>query len=102
MGNQTGGSAEIVAFSTSANEPEKLWESDAHIGYDHNSAQIVEKNGVVFYGTKNGLVLALNAKTGGILWQHKIGNTIVHTLVPLSKRRVLATDFDGKTTLLEN
>ncbi|MGZ4963058.1 MAG: PQQ-binding-like beta-propeller repeat protein, partial [Limisphaerales bacterium] len=102
MGTLDGVSATLAAFSTAANKPEKLWQTDPHIGYDINSAQIVEKDGVVFYGSKNGVVLALNAKTGDILWQHKLGNTIVHTVVPISARRVVATDFDGKTTLLQN
>lgn len=102
MGTLDGTSAVLLAFSTAANKPEKLWETNGHIGYDHNSAQIVEKDGVVFYGSKNGLVLALNSKTGDILWQHKLGNTIINTLAPLSAHRVVATDFDGKTTLLEN
>ena len=91
-----------LAFSTSADKPRNSGQTDPHYGYDINSAQIVEKDGVVFYGTKNGLVLALNSKTGDILWEHKIGNTIIHTLAPLSAHRVVATDFDGKTTLLEN
>jgi outer membrane protein assembly factor BamB len=102
MGTLDGTSAVLLAFATAANEPQKIWETDARFGYDINSAQIVEADGVVFYGTKNGLILALNSKSGEILWEHKIGNTIVHTLRPLSARRVLATDFDGKTTLLEN
>ncbi|MDB6056977.1 MAG: WD40-like repeat protein [Verrucomicrobiales bacterium] len=102
MGNLEGVSATLAAFSTTANKPEKLWETNPHIGYDHNSAQIVEKDGVVFYGSKNGVVVALNAKTGEILWQHKLSNSIINTLAPLSARRVVATDFNGKTTLLEN
>jgi outer membrane protein assembly factor BamB/predicted phosphodiesterase len=102
MGTLDGTSATLLAFSAAAEKPQKLWQTDPHIGYDINSAQIVEKDGVVFYGSKNGVVLALDAKAGKILWQHKLGNTIVHTLAPLSARRVVATDFDGKTTLLEN
>jgi outer membrane protein assembly factor BamB len=102
MGTLDGASANLLAFSTSATKPEKLWSTDPHYGYDINSAQILERDGVVFYGSKNGLVLALNAKNGDILWEHKLGNTILHTLAPLSAHRVVATDFDGKTTLLEN
>lgn len=102
MGTLDGVSANIVAFATKPDAPTKLWQTDPHYGYDINSAQIIEKDGVVFYGTKNGLVLALDAKTGDIRWQHKLGNTIIHTLAPLSAHRVVATDFDGKTTLLEN
>lgn len=91
----------FYAFSTAADHPQKLWETDAQFGYDINSAMLIEKDGVVFYGTKNGLVFALSSATGAIHWQHKIGAGLVNTLAPLSADRVLATDFDGTVVLLE-
>jgi len=90
----------IYAFSTSAPGPEKLWERNAGFGYDINSAMLAEKDGVVFYGTKNGLLIALDSKGGVVKWQHKLGAGIVNTVVPLSAREVLATDFDGRVTLV--
>ena len=60
----------------------------------------VEREGVLFYGTKNGMVLALDGKSGVIKWRHRIGVGVVNTLMPLSGNRVLATDFDGKMVLL--
>ena len=91
----------FYAFSTAASQPEKVWGTDAHFGYDINSAMLVERQGAVFYGTKNGLVLALQAKTGAIRWQHKLGVGVVNTLAPLSSSRVLAADCDGQIVLLE-
>ena len=70
-------------------------------GYDINSGMLVEKDGVVFYGTKNSLLLALDAKTGALKWQHKLGTGVMNTFVPLNASGVLATDFDGKVTLVE-
>ena len=90
----------ICAFATGSDTPKKLWELRAGFGYDINSAMLVEKDGVVFYGTKNGLILALEGKTGALKWQHKIGTGVVNTLVPLSGKEVLATDFAGKVVLL--
>jgi outer membrane protein assembly factor BamB len=90
----------IYAFSTATSEPHKLWEVDAGFGYDINSAMLIEKEGTLFYGTKNGLVLALDPKNGTMRWQHRIGVGVVNTLAPLSADRVLATDFDGKIVLL--
>jgi outer membrane protein assembly factor BamB len=86
----------ICAFATAGNIPQELWKTDAQFGYDINSAMLAEKDGVVFYGTKNGLLLALDGKTGAIKWRHKFGVSILNTVVPLSANRVLATDFDGK------
>ena len=91
----------IVAFPTSHNLPEPVWITNAEFGYDINSAQLVEKDGVLFYGTKNGLVLALNSSTGEILWKHKVGVTIINTVTPLDSNRVLVNDFDGTTMLIE-
>lgn len=90
----------FYAFSTSAPTPEKIWETNAHFGYDINSAALVESGGVVFYGTKNGLLFALDGRTGTILWEHKMGVCIVNTVVPVSSSEVLAADIDGRVTLV--
>jgi len=91
----------FYALSTSARQPATVWEQKTDFGYDINSAMLVEKDGVVFYGTKNGLVFALEAKTGAVKWEHKIGVGVVNTLMPLGANRVLATDFDGHVTMIE-
>ena len=91
----------FYAFSTSAAHPDKVWELNAGFGYDINSAMLVEKDGVVFYGTKNDLLFALDAKTGAIKWEHKLGIGVMNTVVPLSSTQVLTTDFDGKVALVE-
>jgi outer membrane protein assembly factor BamB/predicted phosphodiesterase len=91
----------FYALSTSARRAETLWEQKTDFGYDINSAMLVEKSGVVFYGTKNGVVYALDPKTGAVKWEHKVGVGVVNTGVPLNANRVLTSDFDGRVTLLE-
>jgi outer membrane protein assembly factor BamB len=91
----------IIAFPTSNTLPEPLWITNAKFDYDINSAQLVEKDGVLFYGTKNGLLIALDSLTGEILWKHKVGVTIINTVTPLDSKRVLLNDLDGKTMLIE-
>jgi outer membrane protein assembly factor BamB len=91
----------FYALSTLSRQPETIWEQKTDFGYDINSAMLVEKTGVLFYGTKNGLVYALNAKTGAVKWEHKVGVGVVNTVVPLSPSRVLTSDFDGRVTLLD-
>jgi outer membrane protein assembly factor BamB len=90
----------MYAFSTSSPQPEKVWESKPGFTYDINSAMPVEKGGTLFYGTKNGVLYALDAKTGAVKWLHRIGVGVVNTVVPLGAEQVLATDFDGKVTLV--
>jgi glucose dehydrogenase len=70
------------------------------LGQDISSAQLAEWSGVVFYGTKNGLLLALDSETGAILWRHRVGFALLNTVTPISAREVVVTDFDGRVTLV--
>ena len=90
----------LVALSSRASTPETLWELNAQFGYDINSAALVEREGVVFYGTKNGVLLAVDGQSGALRWQHKLGHALLNTVAPLSAHQVLASDFDGKVSLV--
>ena len=90
----------IAAVAPDADWQETLWETEAGIGQDISSAQLAEKDGVVFYGTKNGLLLALDAATGVIKWRHRVGAALLNTVTPISGREVAVTDFDGRVTLI--
>lgn len=91
----------VVAFSASASTPEMAWVTDCKYGYDIDPSMPMEKEGVLFFGTKNGLVYALDGASGNILWRHRVGVTIVHTPVPLGRNRVLVTDQDGRIIVIE-
>ena len=90
----------ILAISAIAAQPEAVWVQNVGFGYDINSAAIVEKEGVVFYGTKNGLLIALASETGDVLWQHKTGVALLNTVTPLDQKTVLASDLDGRVRLI--
>jgi outer membrane protein assembly factor BamB/predicted phosphohydrolase len=90
----------IYAFSTAGAQPRKLWERNAGFGYDINSAMLVEKDGTLFYGTKNSLLFALDAQSGAIKWEQKLGTDVLNTVVPLGANQVLAAGFDGKVRLV--
>ena len=48
----------------------------------------VEKEGVMFGSTNEGLIFALEGKTGKVLWKHKIGNSPVsYTHLDVYKRQ---------------
>ena len=89
----------ILGFAAASEPPEKIWELDTHSDNDLNSAMLVEKQGVVYYGTKNGLLLAIDPRSGTLLWEHKLGVTALNTVVPLEEpNEVLVSDADGKIT----
>jgi outer membrane protein assembly factor BamB len=90
----------IVAYSTQGNLPKQIWASDVGFGYEHAPSMPVEKDGVVFGSTKNGLIFALDALTGKVLWKHKIVNSLVNTVVPLSNAEVIFTAAGGEAGLL--
>ncbi len=90
----------IAAFSTASAGPDPVWQLDAGFGTDINSAMLVEKDGIVFYGTKSGLLLAIEGSEGVLLWKHRIGAALLNTACPVGGRRVLVTDFDGGVILV--
>ena len=91
----------IVCYSTKGNQPHKLWASNVGFGYEQAPSMQVEKNGVVFGSTKEGLIFALEAATGKVLWKHKTGNSLISTVVPLDNNRVLFTATSGETGMLK-
>ncbi|MGD0816355.1 MAG: PQQ-binding-like beta-propeller repeat protein [Verrucomicrobiota bacterium] len=89
----------ILSFATSADHAVKLWELDAPLGEDLKSAMLVEKAGVLYYGTKDGLLLAIDPRSGTLLWEHQLGATALNTVVPLDDPdEVLVSDVEGKIT----
>ena len=72
-----------------------LWKVDAKFGYDHNPSMLVEHNGVIVFATKNGEINCLRSADGSILWKHKIGNSIINTMVPVGKKDWVLTTTDG-------
>lgn len=91
----------IVCFSARTGAPDQLWASNVAFGYEHAPSMPVEKDGVVFGSTKNGLMFGLEAKTGKVLWKHKVGNALVNTVVPLNDHKIWFTTTGGEVGLLE-
>lgn len=91
----------VVCYSAETDIPEHLWSTDVGFGYEHAPSMPIEKEGVLYGSTKNGLMFALNSTTGQIIWKHKVGNSLINTLVPLDKNRVLFTATGGEIGLLE-
>ncbi len=91
----------IVCYSAIADIPQELWATNVGFGYEHAPSMQEEKGGIVFGSTKSGLIFALDGKTGKVFWKHKIGNTLINTVVPISKTEVLFTNEDGTVGMLK-
>ena len=90
----------IVCYATEGDAPKKIWASNVGFGYEHAPSMPQEKEGVMYGSTKEGLIFALEAKTGKVIWKHKIGNSLINTVVPLNKKEVLFTATSGEVGLL--
>ena len=86
----------ILALPVSVKLEEPFWITNCGFGYDISSSQIVEKDGTLFYATKNGMLYSLDSNSGEIIWQHKITNGFVNTVTTISNEEIITTDFDGK------
>ena len=85
----------VVAISTQSDTPKVLWKTYAGFGYDHNPSMLIENKGTIIFGTKNGLLLGINAKNGSVNWRYKIGNSIINTIAPISKNECVLTTTEG-------
>lgn len=69
---------ELVAVSTEGNIFNKLWVLDLGIGYEHAPCIVLENDGVVYCGTRNGVVVAVDPSARKVLWKEKFGNSEVN------------------------
>lgn len=91
----------VVAFRTGREKQQVDWKIDCGFGYEHVPSMLVEKEGVVFFGTKNGKVYAIDPKTRQHLWTNRIDNSMVNTVNAISGKQLIVSTMDGKVALLE-
>ncbi len=98
----------LFAVSSTPNAYEEKWFVNAEYGYDINPSMIQEANGRIYFTTKNGLFVVLDANNKGkVLWTYKFNNTIISTPTiikdPKAKNgvKLLFTTHDGIIGLLE-
>lgn len=91
----------VVAMDATTYEPITRWAVHADFGYEHNPAMPLEKDGILWVSTKNGLLLGMDAQTGKVLWRHKIGNSILNTPLPISGKECIFTSSEGTVTFIK-
>jgi len=91
----------IVAYATSHEPQHPAWKMNCNFGYEHVPSMLIEKQGQVFFGTKNGIVYCIDPLQQKIVWAHKIDNSMVNTVRVIDKQHVIASTMDGKVTLLD-
>ena len=91
----------VAAYATSREAQRPAWIMNAGFGYEHVPSMLIEKDGQVFFGTRSGVVYAIDPKQQKVLWAHKIDNSMVNTVRVLDGKHIVASTMDGKVALLE-
>jgi outer membrane protein assembly factor BamB/predicted MPP superfamily phosphohydrolase len=92
----------IVAYAASREKQSTSWRMGCGFGYEHVPSMLIEKEGTVFFGTRSGIVYAIDPLKQQIVWAHKIDNSMVNTVRVLDKHRLVVSTMDGKVVLLED
>ncbi len=91
----------IVAYRVSLEKQPAAWKMHCGFGYEHVPSMLIEKDGLVFFGTKNGVVYCIDPVQQSIEWAYKIDNSMVNTVRPINRNKIIASTMDGKVVLLE-
>ncbi|MDR0659206.1 MAG: PQQ-binding-like beta-propeller repeat protein [Prevotellaceae bacterium] len=98
----------LFAAGSAPNSYEEKWFANAGYGYDINPSMIQEANGRIYFTTKNGLFVVLDAANKGkVLWTCKLNNTIINTPTIIRDAtakggvKLLFTTHDGIIGLIE-
>ena len=86
---------EIVCISTEGKEFYELWITDAGLGYDHAPCIVLEHNGVVYAGSRRGIIVAIDAKTTKLLWRKQVGASEINGFEVDNKGNVYASLVEG-------
>jgi len=85
----------VVALDARSDKPAILWKKSAGYGYDHNPSMLTNRDRVMVFGTKNGLLMGIDTTNGSVLWNYKIGNSIINTVTILPNKECVLTTSEG-------
>jgi outer membrane protein assembly factor BamB len=91
----------IVAYATSREKQFVAWKMNCGFGYEHVPSMLIENDGQVFFGTRNGVVYCIDPLQQKMIWAHKIDNSMINTVRIIDKNDIIVSTMDGKVTLLE-
>lgn len=91
----------MVAYPAQREPATIAWKLDCGFGYEHVPSMLMEKDGTMAFGTKNGRIYAVDPDKRSVKWIYKLDNSMVNTVNMLSNRSVLAATMDGKVAILD-
>lgn len=90
---------ELIGVSVVADSMDIIWKSSLRLPYELTPSAIYSDRGVVFVPSSSGLLSAVDASSGVVLWQYKISNGMINPPLVL-KNKVIASTMDGKIVAL--
>ena len=87
---------ELIAVNTQVDKYEPLWYVDLGFGYEFSSCAIVESKGIVYAASRTGIVAAVNAETGELLWRYKCGVSALNGMEVDENGDVYISLIEGK------
>jgi len=69
---------ELVCVDATSPRFKELWITDMGLGYEHAPCIVLEHNGVIYAGSRRGIVTALDAATGKVIWQLPLGESEIN------------------------
>ncbi|GAB4012140.1 PQQ-binding-like beta-propeller repeat protein [Spirosoma migulaei] len=91
----------LWALSTRSDSPQPAWFVNCNYGYEISPSPIIERDGIIFIPTDDGVLYAVDRQTRRVNWAHKLSNAMVNRIFPLGNREVLITTMDGKVARLQ-
>ena len=91
----------LAVFATNREPQKAAWKLNVGYSYEHTPSMLIEKDGIIFFGTGNGVVYAVNALQRKIEWAYKIDNPMINTVRVIDKGNVIVSTMDGKVVLLQ-
>ena len=92
---------QVFGISTTADQMDVVWTSSLQLPYELTPSAIEEMNEIVFVPSHSGLLSAVSARDGRVLWQYKISNAMINPTKPVAKRSVFASTMDGKIVRID-
>lgn len=89
--------ADIVAIDPSKKALSTIWQAETpKVKVDRNPIQIAVINGVIYKGAKGGWIIAVEEKSGKLLWEHKFTDVEANNICADENGVVWAMFLDGK------
>jgi len=91
---------DLLGISSTDEKMDVIWKAKLKLPYELTPSAIKTNRKLVFVPSHSGLLSAVDAKTGDIMWQYKISNGMVNPVVVNGSNEVIASTMDGKIVSL--